>query len=40
MGNMRYVMLTLCGLSIVANAQTNPLSWFPLHSGSRWTYEH
>src|SRR5215831_9273661 len=37
---MRYVILTLCGLSIVASAQEDPLAWFPLRVGSRWIYEH
>ncbi len=37
---MRYVILTLCTLSIVASAQENPLAWFPLLVGSRWIYEH
>lgn len=37
---MRYVILTLCALSIVASAQENLLSWFPLRVGSRWTYAH
>jgi hypothetical protein len=37
---MRYLTLTLCALSIVANAQESPLAWFPLRVGSRWVYEH
>jgi hypothetical protein len=37
---MRYVTLGLCALSIVASAQENPLTWFPLRVGSRWIYEH
>jgi hypothetical protein len=37
---MRYVMLTLGALSILASAQENPLAWFPLRVGSRWIYEH
>lgn len=37
---MRYVLLTLCVLSIAASGQENPLAWFPLRVGSRWTYEH
>src|SRR5215471_8504677 len=39
-GSMRYVMLTLYALSIVASAQEDPLMWFPLRVGSRWVYEH
>jgi hypothetical protein len=39
-GSMRYVMLTLCTLSIAASAQENPFAWFPLQVGSRWIYEH
>lgn len=37
---MRDVILTLCALSIVASAQENPLTWFPLQVGSRWIYDH
>jgi hypothetical protein len=37
---MRHVMLALCALSFVANAQQNPFAWFPLRVGSRWIYEH
>ena len=37
---MRYVMLTLCTLSIAASAQENPFAWFPLRVGSLWIYEH
>jgi hypothetical protein len=37
---MRYVILTLCTLSIAASAQENPFAWFPLRVGSRWIYEH
>lgn len=37
---MRYLMLTLGALSIVANAQESPLAWFPLQVGSRWVYEN
>ena len=37
---MRAVTITLCALSIVARAQENPTTWFPLQPGSRWVYEH
>src|SRR5215469_12705977 len=37
---MRYMILALCALSIVASAQEDPLKWFPLRVGTRWTYEH
>ena len=37
---MRGVIMALCALSIVAGAQENPLTWFPLQAGSRWVYEH
>jgi hypothetical protein len=34
------LLITFCAFSIVARAQEDPLSWFPLHPGSRWVYEH
>lgn len=37
---MRGVTMALCALSIVASAQENPLTWFPLQVGSRWVYDH
>jgi hypothetical protein len=37
---MRGVTIALCAFSIVARAQENPLTWFPLQVGSRWVYEH
>src|SRR5215469_8998301 len=37
---MRRLVLALCGFSIVASAQEDPLTWFPLRVGSRWVYEH
>ena len=37
---MRDAILALCVLSIVANAQEDPFTWFPLRVGSRWIYEH
>src|SRR3954447_18113660 len=37
---MRGVTISLCALSVVASAQENPLTWFPLQVGSRRVYEH
>ena len=37
---MRFVTLALCAFAIVAGAQEDPLTWFPLQAGSRWTYRH
>ena len=36
---MGCLALGLCVFS-VANAQENPLVWFPLQAGSRWVYQH
>lgn len=37
---MRHVTWVLCAVSFVASAQEDPLTWFPLRVGTRWTYEH
>jgi hypothetical protein len=37
---MSRLVVELCVFSMVASAQEDPLSWFPLQVGSRWVYEH
>ncbi len=36
----RYITLALGVLAIAAGAQEDPLTWFPLRVGSRWTYRN
>jgi len=40
MARMGRFAMALCVFSMVANAQEDPLAWFPLQVGSRWVYEH
>jgi hypothetical protein len=37
---MRHFVLALAAFSLVASAQEDPLSWFPLQVGSFWVYAH
>jgi hypothetical protein len=34
------LLIALCIFSLVASAQDDPLTWFPLQVGSHWVYEY
>jgi hypothetical protein len=40
MVRMSRLTMALCVFSMVASAQEDPLSWFPLRVGSHWVYEY